>query len=548
MRALACEDDFEGAMAYEEHLDRRREPRGADRPLFPPVPGHLGSILAMEALKMFFAVGTLALAGNVQELDAFTGSVTTHAVLFRPECPACKKKTPRPEQPDLTGLAKPDSPGDILAAESRLVGRRCGVVRTCRPVTKDASEPATPYIVRAELANHRFLSGTGDEFVVASGKGFTPRQARASALGEAVERYSGSLGAGVVVHNAPRAALPGPALDPRRLVLYRPEQYPELAYSPYEDDATLGWVAARSLATGEAVFVPAIAVFMAYEARTPGEFIAPITSNGLAAGRTLADAVRSATLEVIERDAFIAMWLNRLACTAVDAATHPDPRVRELVQAYHRRGVAMELYRLPMDHGVHVFAALGVQRDGGDGPAVVVGLGADLEPAVAARRALLEVAQVRPALRIRARRDEEVRRIAELVEDPDRVTSLDDHDLLYTSQAMLGAFDFLRDAPCSDFEWGAARAESAHDDLVTLTESLKGLGTDVLYCNLTSPDMGPFGVHTVRAIVPDFQPIHFGRGERRLGGARLFELPQRLGLRDGPVAVEDLNDLPHPLA
>jgi ribosomal protein S12 methylthiotransferase accessory factor len=551
MRALACEEDFAGAMAYEEHLDARRAPRGADRPLFPSVPNYLGSVLAMEALRMSLALGTLALAGRVQEFDALTGSVTVHHVLFRPECPACKKKASAPEQPGLAAFLTAEAPGDILAAEAHLVSRRCGIVRACRPVSKDPSEPLVPHVVRAELANHRFLSGTGDEFMVASGKGFTPAEARASALGEAVERYSGSLGAGVALLHATRATLPGSALDPRRLVLYLAEQYASLKYSPYEDDATLGWVTGRSLVTGEDVFVPAIAVFMAYEARTHAEFIAPITSNGLAAGPTLASAIRSAALEVIERDAFLNMWLHQLPCVRVDAATHPEARVVDLVRAYARRRVELELYRLPMDHPVPVFAALGVQEDrAGDGPAVVVGLGADLDPGVAARRAVLEVAQVRPALRIRARSDAATTRIAELVEDPHRVESLDDHDLLYTSRAMLGAFDFLRSSQRARGPWiePASSGLDAVADLRTIAGHLRDAGTDLIYCNLTTDDVRPFGLHTVRAIVPDFQPIHFGRGERRLGGTRLFDLPRRLGLRAGPATVADLNDLPHPLA
>jgi ribosomal protein S12 methylthiotransferase accessory factor len=556
MRSLACEEDFAGAMAYEEHLDARREPVAADRPLFPPVPAYVGSVLATEALKMFLALGTLSLAGKVQEFDALTGAVTVHPVLFRPDCPVCqkKKRTP-PEQPDLAGLTETEAPGDVLAAEDRLVSPRCGIVRSCRPVSKDPSEPRVPYVYRAQLANHRFLSGTGDEFIVGSGKGFTAAEARARALGEAIERYSGGLASDVEVRYARRAELTGASLDPRQLVLYRPEQYEQVKYSPYQDDATMGWVAGRSLGSGGTVWVPAIAVFMAYQVRSDAEFIAPITSNGLAAGRTLAEAVRSAALEVIERDAFMSTWLHQLSATRVDAGSHPDARLVGVVEAYARRGVRLELYRLTVDHPFHVFAALGVQEDRSvDGPAVVVGLGAGLRPGPAASSAILEVAQVRPALRVRLRGEEAIARVAELVDHPDRVETLDDHDLLYASPAMLGAFDFLRRSPCPTFDWSADSAEpsapshSAGEDLRTITAQLNAMGTDLIYVDLTTADMLTFGIHTVRAIVPDFQPIHFGRNERRLGGTRLFEMPRRLGLRHDDVSIADLNELPHPLA
>ena len=51
---------------------------------------------------------------------------------------------------------------------------------------------------------------------------------------------------------------------------------------------------------------------MEYQVHSPQEFLVPITSNGLAAGPTLADAVLSAIYEVLERDAILIAWLNRL--------------------------------------------------------------------------------------------------------------------------------------------------------------------------------------------------------------------------------------------
>jgi ribosomal protein S12 methylthiotransferase accessory factor len=71
---------------------------------------------------------------------------------------------------------------------------------------------------------------------------------------------------------------------------------------------------------------------------------------------------------------------------------------------------------------------------------------------------------------------------------------------------------------------------------------------DLIYCNLTPPDIGALGLHTARVIVPDFQPIDFGWKERRLGGERLYEYPRRLGLAAQQRAYQNLNPHPHPLA
>ncbi len=549
MRYLACADDFAEAMAYEEHLDGLRQPADRAASAIPSLGATLAGMMATEFLKTALALGVPALAGNVIEYDALKAETRSHPVLRRPDCPVCgKKKDLTASQPALDELPFDQPPGDVLTAADRLVSPHCGVVRTFERIHKDPWEPEKPYIFRAELSNARFLDAEHEPFIVASGKGMTLDAARGSALGEAVERYASCLWSDDIVTHARRRDLDGPSLDPRRLVLFRPEQYAGLKYDAYDEDSLLGWVECRSLGTGEAMMVPALAVVMAYDALQDEGFLFPITSNGLAAGRTLTDAILSAALEVVERDAFLNLWLHRLPATKVDPFTLPDPDIVGLCAAYRRRGVAMELYRVPVDHGVHVFIGMAVEPEPDMSPAVVVGLGADYDPVAAARSAILEVAQVRPALRMRLRRDEAQARMAELVADPAKVTTLDDHDLLYADPAMLGSFDFLRRRPVEAFDWDAGTPPDTETALRRLVGELREQGTDLLYRDLTTEDVAGLGVHVVRAVIPDYQPMHFGRGERRLAAERLYRMPRLLGLRADDAGVADLNDDPHPLA
>jgi ribosomal protein S12 methylthiotransferase accessory factor len=377
-----------------------------------------------------------------------------------------------------------------------------------------------------------------------SGKGMSRAAAWDSCLGEAVERYSGGCwdpGEAVVGR---RDELEGRSLDPASLVLYLAEQYPELPYQPYREEAKLRWVQGRSLIHEDAVWLPAISVFMEYQVHDPQEFLFPVTSNGLAAGPTLADAALSAIYEVLERDAFLIAWLNHLPARRYDAALHPYPEVRRLALAYRRRGVELALFELPTDHPVAVFVGIALQAGGYGGPYATVGLGADLDPLAAARAAALEVGQVRPAFRERCR-THDAARIAELVADPESTRTLEDHALLYADPSMAFAFEFLDGEKA---EWGKARSPDSRAALATLLDHFRSVGQDVLYVNLTPRDLEPLGLYTARALLPGFQPIWFGRHERRLGGRRLFELPFRLGLADRPADLESLNPLPHPIA
>jgi ribosomal protein S12 methylthiotransferase accessory factor len=307
-------------------------------------------------------------------------------------------------------------------------------------------------------------------------------------------------------------------------------------------------VQARSLVSGHRIWVPALAVLMGYRPPLESQRICAVTSNGLAAGPSLLDAILKGTCEVLERDAFMLTWLNSLPCRRISTWDHPQVEVVQLCEAHRRRGVDIQLYMLTTDHPCHVFAALAVQRENVDGPTVLVGLGADLDPIRAARQAILEVAQVRPVYRQLMRHPAIRKRMEELSADPHLVTSLDDHALLYAGGKFSRAFDFMFSSPQYPFDWQPLSLQSSADKLRLLIDFFSSKGWDLIYYNLTPPDMAALGLHTARAIIPDFQPIDFGWKERRLGGERLYEFPHQVGLASRRIARTELNDLTHPLA
>ncbi|MPZ73352.1 MAG: hypothetical protein GEU74_08995 [Nitriliruptorales bacterium] len=249
---------------------------------------------------------------------------------------------------------------------------------------------------------------------------------------------------------------------------------------------------------------------------------------------------------MVERDAFLVSWSHRLAGIRSDAGTVPDEETRDVASAYARRDGRIDVHRLPVDTVATVVLAAGWSREP---PAVVIGLGADLDPVVAARRAVGEVAQVRPALRMRLRQPGTAARLEELVADPSRVAALEDHDLLYAdAETATAGLTHLLSAPTQP--WDVAPAENMTEGaaLERLTGSLADVAGDVLYVDVTSGDVARLGVRVARGIIPGFLPIHFGAAEARLGGERLYRLPSDLGLRAGPARRDELNLAPHPLA
>jgi hypothetical protein len=162
---------------------------------------------------------------------------------------------------------------------------------------------------------------------------------------------------------------------------------------------------------------------------------------------------------------------------------------------------------------------------------------------------VLEVGQVRPALRARLGQPETAARLADLVNDPSLVSGLEDHDLLYADPASARAgLAHLRTAPSEPWNAGDGVAADDSQALEVLVRSLRRAAGDVLYVDVTTPDVADLGVRVACGVVPGFQPIHFGAAEMRLGGDRLYTFPARLGLRPGRVGRDELNLAPHPLS
>lgn len=89
MRRVACEDNYDEAMAYERYLNERKQPCLSSRATAPFLSAHLASLLTAETLKMV-AVGLPGtLVSRILDFDSLTFESRFHSILRQPECSAC---------------------------------------------------------------------------------------------------------------------------------------------------------------------------------------------------------------------------------------------------------------------------------------------------------------------------------------------------------------------------------------------------------------------------------------------------------------------------
>ncbi len=483
--------------------------------------GEVPTLAALEVLQTFIGEPSRA-RGRLGLLDVASGAWTWHPVLRHPRCPVCgglpwsHYAPPSPQGKGAGGLG-PLTP---------FVDDETGIVRAVLPVPPPPGEPPPPHVALALLSNAQFREDwaalpPGER--TTTGKGWTAEDARRAAVGEALERYCATLPPPPGTFRvAPRAALDRPALGPEAFGLYHPAQYADGAvpYVPVTAATPLHWAEARSLTHDRPALVPASLVYL-----LSLDGICQQTSNGLAAGRTVAEASLRALCEVIERDAFLVAWLTRRAAPRLDLTAAGDA-VAGIARRYAARGVTLTAHDLTTATGVPVALAR-AHDERGRPPIDLIGLGCDPDPRRAVARAVLEVVQGRHA------------RWDELAASgpPETVRTPSDHALWYALRDRSDAFAFLGPQSGPPPASVGNAGDDAETALAAVVAMLARAGHEAVIAEITTPDVRAAGMAVVRALVAGLLPIHFGVGQERLGSPRLAAFP-----------IASLNRTPHPLA
>jgi ribosomal protein S12 methylthiotransferase accessory factor len=140
-------------------------------------------------------------------------------------------------------------------------------------------------------------------------------------------------------------------------------------------------------------------------------------------------------------------------------------------------------------------------------------------------------------------------RMPRLVTDSEFSNVIDqlDHLNLYSDHGneLLAEFIF---SSSQRKEFGMIENHSTSDptqDLHEIVKRIKSIGHRIILSDLTTPDVRDLGLMVVRAVIPGFHPLFMGHAVRALGGARLWEVPQKLGYTGITRATGD-NPAPHP--
>lgn len=507
-------------------------------------------LLGLELHKELAGAPEAFLSQGVVSLGLKSLGLTRHLLTRRPQCPACGDPAAwgrMPVEPvalqSRPKSAHRDGGERILSADLTLarLQPRLSPLTGEVGILQVKEEPAHDSVGHTALTSWAILDrhprliheetnwrkGRAKAVGVSSGKGRTPSQARASALGEAIERYCTQYCGYEPKVTAPWTEVAERAIHPHILSPFSQSQYRDrlewrkrlwTSYvpEPFEEQAAIDWSPAWSLSEKRWKLVPAAYLYYNYPMERGGRF-AKGDSNGVAAGNCKEEAFMQGFFELVERDAVALWWYNRLPRRRVDQDSFGDERLRAARDYLAREGYRLEVIDITSDLPVPALAVVALHQDD---PNQIphLGLGCHFDAQIALHRALGEVAQV-----------------LEIV-DPILPAALVE-ELLGHPLSHLECLHPLEGAPAKlATEFVNLGTDDFLADIGLVVDMLAQRGLETLMVDLTRPEIG---LDVVRVIVPGL--VHFWP---RLGAERLYRVPVEQGWLASPLSEKELNPLP----
>ena len=477
---------------------------------------------------------------HIASFDLLGSTVARHYVAKRPQCPHCGSK--KLQDPRRSPRPVELGPGAKLVMTSggyRTVTSQATVARYRKHVS-----PLTGVVKKLErieanlplntnyFAQHNFSAPAHNVDQLRSGlqggsfgKGSTVEQAEASALMEAIERYSG-IYQGDEIRTSKRFTdfAPGEAIMPNDIQHFSAQQFRTRLSQSHEDahqpvpppldpSETIDWTPVWSLRDQCFRYLPTgLEYFFYYDAHTD--------SNGCAAGNTLEEAIVQGFLELVERDAYAIWWYNQVQRAELDLDQFDDSYVRDLRNQFADAGRKVWVLDVTSDLGVPTYVAMmHWMSDGHEN--IEFGSGAHFDRRIALLRALTELNQF-------------------LAIGMMGGSSGDKPSLDGVTPLKLDNYPFLIPAahPVVPPAPGLKLADNSRGQVENCVEVARQAGYDFLVLDQTRPDVG---VPVVRVTVPGLRHFY-----KRFGPGRLYDIPVKLGLLDRPRLESELTPfLPH---
>lgn len=514
--------------------------------------GMIYQLTIMEISKFLLVEDKQKIKNDLITFNFSTSETKHHVVVKRPQCKTCGEKKylnndRLPEKIILQSTVKKFTNGghrSVTAKETyanfkHLISPITGIVNKLERITDSNDELQHVFISGQNMAlkTTNFFSLRKNLRSSSCGKGSTEIQAKVSAIGEAIERYSG-----VYRDEEPRIKstykkLKDKAIHPNSCMLFSDYQYKNreiinakksffnVIPNVLDEDTEIDWSPVWSISRNDYVYIPTSYCYYNHPENAKSDFFCAPDSNGCAAGNTLEEAILQGFLELIERDSVCLWWYNRLNMPSLDIDSFNDTYANNLITYHKTRNRNLWVLDLTADSGIPAFIAISARNDRTEFQDIVFAPAAHLNPKIALRRALTELNQMMPSM------DDTLPLGEYNYDDPETVHWWRNCNLInqpYLLPDINKPTKKLHDFKLPIFN-------DLKDDIEYCKSKIEKLGLEIHVLDQTRPDIG---LNVVKVFVPGLR--HFWMRNEK---GRIYDVPVKMGWLKKPLKEKDLNPI-----
>ena len=414
-------------------------------------------------------------------------------------------------------------------------------------IIRDSDSRIIPmYYVKSHMITNKYYS---------YGRSETLEVSRMSAEFEMLERY-----ASIVPHTKPELAGSFRELVNAGYRMISPEQLSmntvndevkeQYGFDTFSEDKSYRWRRVVNLADGLDYYLPEQVMYYDAQMVSGEKRFMYETSNGCAMGGTYEEAVVYAMLELVERDAFLMHWYNRIAPKQLDISGVKNDYLRDVVRYMTCIGYEIRVMDITMETGIPAIWVAAIDRNYHGKMKCYNAAGAHINPEKALEGALVEVATsigIYDRMIRSGRLDEQLEK---LKRHPEAVIGIEDHVFFYALEENFHNIEpYYLNEQKVDFTERFRDWYGREDRTFTLeqfAERFRKYHRDIYVGVLESKVNRELGLWCVKAVVPSMLTMTFGVKNQRLNLDRIRKGAVAAGIADREIPEEEINVTPHP--
>jgi ribosomal protein S12 methylthiotransferase accessory factor len=307
------------------------------------------------------------------------------------------------------------------------------------------------------------------------------------------------------------------------------------------------FVEGYNLTKNKKVLIPAQLVFVPFK-RFNEKIIRESISTGGAAGFTLSECLIKGMLEIIERDAFMVYYLNNTLGYLIDL--DDNAKLKDIYKNLNKYKLKAFTFFLQTDIRIYNIVTIIIDKTG-IGPSISCGASSDFILENAIIKSIEEALQVLSWIRnyIVFERPKIFQKNLD-IEDFD----IKERGYFWSRLEKLGITEKLINNS-KKIKYSTLKKYLNSNKLKTNKHKIEYLVNqiqrafpnkhDIYYCKITHPKFIKYGFKVVKVIIPQFYPLYLDEDCKYLGSDRIYNLLFKLGFKNKPLSLKELNKVPH---